>query len=153
MNFTNVFKRRKKIILATLVAISLLTVIATAATYPPGSTEDPVVTKSYVDSKLAELESKLGGTTGSTNAYAPLQIMQGKTLLGGEGTEIIFRSGEATAIDNGQNGISDITGAKDLVTGESLTLNHLIVIPKEDGRGIKASTDIWVLIKGKYTIR
>ncbi|MEI8215854.1 MAG: hypothetical protein WCF96_02035 [Eubacteriales bacterium] len=153
MDFLKVFKKRNKIIIATLVAISLLTVIATAATYPPGSTEDPVVTKSYVDSKLAELESKLGGTTGSANAYTPLQITQGKTLLGGEGTEIIFRSGEATAIDNGQNGISDITGAKDLRTGESLTLNHLIVIPKEDGRGINASTDIWVLIKGKYTIR
>lgn len=155
MGLLNFIKTKRGIFVTTTLCVLLFTAIVNAETFTPGSAQDPVVTKSYVDSKLIELENKLigSGSQGTSNAYSPLQILQGKTLLGGVGTEIIFRSGEATAIDNGLNGISDITSGTDLRTGEPLTLNHLLVIPKEDGRGITATTDIWVLIKGKYTIR
>jgi len=153
MGLLNFIKTKRGIFVTTTLCILLFTVIVNAETFTPGSAQDPVVTKSYVDARLTDLENKLTGSQGTSNAYVPLQILQGKTLLGGVGTEIIFRSGEAKAIDNGLNGISDITSGSDLRTGESLTLNHLIVIPKEDGRGITATTDIWVLIKGKYTIK
>jgi len=130
------------------------TAISAAATYTPGSSGDPVVTKSYVDSKLADLKALIGqGSGGNSEAYAPLQVPADKTLLGGSGTEIILRSGEATAIDNGANGISDITAGKDLRTGDALSANHLLLIPREDGRGIKATTEIWVLIRGSYQIK
>jgi hypothetical protein len=148
----NFIKSKKKLFIITVLLISVFTAIVNAETFVPGSVDDPVVTKSYVDTKLIELENKLSGAQGGSSSYQPVQVLQGKTLLGGVGTEIIFRSGEATAIDNGQNGISDITTGKDLRTGEALTLNHLLVIPKEDGRGIKATTDIWIMIKGKYTV-
>lgn len=131
-----------------------LTAVSTAATYTPGSSGDPVVTKSYVDSRVADLKALIGQNSGGNAAsYMPLQIASGKTLLGAEGSEIILRSGEATGIDNGANGISDITAGKDLRTGDAVSLNHLILIPREDGRGIKATTEIWVLIKGSYQIK
>jgi hypothetical protein len=153
MGLLNFIKTKRGIFVTTTLCILLFTAIVNAETFTPGSAQDPVVTKSYVDARITDLENKLIGSQGTSSAYVPLQILQGKTLLGGVGTEIIFRSGEATAIDNGLNGISDITSGSDLRTGEPLTLNHLIVIPKEDGRGITAKTDIWVLIKGKYTIK
>lgn len=128
---------------ATMVVIFIL-VLVTGIGYalagtdsPAGSQGDPVVTKSYVDSK---------------SAFSPISLTAGQKLIGGEGCEIILRSGEATAIDNGANGISDLTDGKDLITGNWVFLNHLLLVPRSDGRGIKATTDIWVMVKGEYSI-
>jgi hypothetical protein len=74
-------------------------------------------------------------------------------VLGKSGTEIILRSGEATAIDNGANGVSDITAGKDLMTGQSVGQNHLLLVPKDDGRGIQATTDLFVMVRGAYSIQ
>lgn len=142
-----------KSILSVLAAFIVIGLVAAAgaATYTPGSEGDPVVTKSYVDGQIATIKEYIDGNAGSGSAaYKPLQLALGKNLIGGEGTEIILRSGEATAIDNGVNGISDITAGKDLWTGNPVSPNHLLLIPRADGRGIKATTDIWVLIRGSY---
>ncbi|NLB24258.1 MAG: hypothetical protein GX828_02285 [Clostridiales bacterium] len=103
----------------------------------PGGPDDPVVTKSYVDSSLA---------------FKVLNLKEGQTLIGKEGTEIIIRSGEITAIDNGANGVSDITQGTDLMTGTKCKANHFLIIPRSDGRGIKALTESYVMIRGDYTL-
>lgn len=129
----------KKIILFVITGVLILGIaIASGADTIPGSENDPVVTKSYVDSKVS---------------YIPLKLEEGQKLIGDEGTEIILRSGEATAIDNGANGVSDITGGKDLMTGNKIEPNHLMLIPRNDGRGIRVSTEAWVLIRGNYTVQ
>ena len=132
-----------------VIALAALTLVAGAASTTPGSSDDPVVTKSYVDQQIAKLQ----GGSGASDSYKPVSLKPGQKLVGNEGTEIILRSGEATAIDNGANGISDITGAKDLMTGNSVEQNHLLLIPRSDGRGIKATTDIWIMVRGTYTIQ
>lgn len=141
----------KKIITALVIVISLfsLTVFAAAAADTPGSEDDPVVTKSYVDSQIAQIEN--GG--GSSSTYNAVQLNAGQRLIGKEGTELILRSGEATAIDNGANGVSDLTGGADLMTGYYVVQNHLLLIPRNDGRGIQATTEIWVMVRGGYTIQ
>ena len=124
-----------------IVCICVLTLgigIASGAVSAPGSEEDPVVTKSYVDAKTG---------------YLALKMEAGQTLIGAEGTELILRSGEATAIDNGANGVSDMTGGADLMTGNKVLLNHLLLIPRSDGRGIAVSTEAWVMVRGNYTIQ
>lgn len=123
------------LILLIVTAMSLI--IAFGDTSVPGSTEDPVVTKSYVDSKLA---------------YAVLHLLEGQALIGGEGTEIIVRSGEVKAIDNGIDGISDITAAMDLKSGTICKANHLLLVPRNDGRGITAVTEAYIMIRGPYTL-
>lgn len=137
-------KKKLLIIGLTLVAIVGISAIAIAAT--PGGESDPVVTKSYVDQKIA-------GVSANGSTYVATLIPQGKSLIGGEGTEIILRSGKATAVATGVNGVTDITGAKDLKNGEAVTLEHLLIVPRDDGRGIKASVDSYVLVRGKYTIK
>ena len=128
-------KKGLLIILLMVSAMSLM--VAFGDTSVPGSPEDPVVTKSYVDSKLA---------------YAVLHLQQGQRLIGGEGTEIIVRSGEVTAIDNGKDGISDITGGYDLKSGAICKANHLLLVPRSDGRGITAATETYIMIRGTYTL-
>lgn len=131
----------KKGLILTIAALLVLVVGATmalAGSDEPGSEGDPVVTKSYVDSKTA---------------YTPISLTAGQRLIGGEGCEIILRSGEASAIGNSNNGVSDVTAGMDLMTGAVVGQNHLMLVPRNDGRGIYAITDIWVMIRGEYTIQ
>lgn len=141
----------KKVVAVFVIVIAIfgLTIIAGAAVTTPGSEGDPVVTKSYVDSQIAQIK----GSGSSSDIYKKVSLSAGQKLIGNVGTEIILRSGEATAIDNGANGVSDITGAKDLMTGQWVAQNHLLLVPGSDGRGITATTDIWVMVRGSYTIK
>lgn len=143
-------RRKWVIVIAVFVALAAATAAVWAATYEPGSQEDPVVTKSYVDAKIAELKASGGG--GDSVTFVPVKIPAGKQLIGGEGAEFILRSGDATAIDNGVDGVSDLTDGKDLKTGQAITANHLLLIPRDDGRGIAAKKELWVMIRGVYTI-
>jgi len=103
----------------------------------PGSAEDPVVTKSYVDQ------------------FTTLQVVSlqaGHQLIADGGTEIILRAGKATAIATG-GGVADLTGGRDLKQGEAIAANHLLLIPRSDGRGLTAVTDAILVVRGTYTIR
>ncbi|MGI6751238.1 MAG: hypothetical protein ACOX4U_01280 [Anaerovoracaceae bacterium] len=148
-------KNQRKIITIAVVVLTLT--VATAAvwanTYEPGSQDDPVVTKSYVDGKISELKSAISVGNGEMPSFTAVKIPAGKKLIGGEGAEFILRSGEAKAIDNGIDGVSDITGGSDLKTGQDIARNHLLLIPRDDGRGIAASNELWVMIRGTYFIQ
>lgn len=141
-------KRKLYTILLSVTVLIAATAAVGAETYEPGSENDPVVTKSYVDSKIAAISSD-----GEGFVFQPVSLDAGDKLIGGEGTEIILRSGEAKAITNGTNGISDLTSGKDLSQGAAISQNHLLLVPRADGRGISAVTGTWVLIKGSYTIQ
>lgn len=141
-------KRKLYTILLSVTVLIAATAAVGAETYEPGSENDPVVTKSYVDSKIAAISSD-----GEGSVFQPVSLDAGDKLIGGEGTEIILRSGEAKAITNGTNGISDLTSGKDLSQGAAISQNHLLLVPRADGRGISAVTGTWVLIKGSYTIQ
>lgn len=141
----------KKVFAGLIVVLSVfaLTVAAAAAVADPGSESDPVVTKSYVDSQIAQVK----GSGTASGAYTVVEVKAGQRLLGQGGTEIILRSGEATAIDNGANGVSDMTDGKDLMTGQGIGLNHLLLVPRDDGRGLQALTDLFVMVRGPYTLQ
>ena len=139
-------KRTKKSLAVMFGLLALLVASAYAVFADPGSEQDPLVSKSYVDAQIAAVKS-------SNGSFAVVQMKAGQKIVGQEGTEIIVRSGEATAIDNGENGISDLTDGKDLRTGQTAPLNHLLLVPREDGRGILAGTDGYLMIRGGYTVK
>jgi hypothetical protein len=169
---------KNKKLIALLAAAALILVVgcfsAVSADNTPGSASDPVVTKSYVDKFVSELRSSLSaleskvdasGSSGSSGgsgdtvpdtasaSFKVVQVGGGSKLLGAEGTEVILRSGSATAVDNATNdGIADLTDGSNLNGGTAITKNHLMLIPREDGRGIACSTDCYVMVKGGYTI-
>ena len=140
----------------------MISLVAFASSYAPGSEQDPVVTlsyvnaqidnlRAYVDSKALNPESQ--GETSTMISYDIVNLKTNQKLIGKESTEIILRSGEAEAIDNGVNGISDLTEGKDLLSGDTVITNHLLIVPRDDGRGIKAITEIYVMVKGGYEIQ
>ncbi len=154
-----------KIVLISITLMVAISVVAFANSLVPGSEQDPVVTLSYVNAQIEELkayvDSKVigsasqGETVGTDTmfTYEIVNLQSGQKLIGKESTEIILRSGEAEAIDNGINGISDLTEGKDLLSGDPVGLNHLLIVPRDDGRGVKALTEIYVMVKGGYEIQ
>ena len=128
------------------IGLLVLAVIGTYAAFAdPGTESDPLVSKSYVDAQIAAVKS-------SNGSYAVVRMEAGQKIVGQEGTEIIVRSGEATVFDNGENGISDLTAGTDLRTGQAAPLNHLLLVPRADGRGVFAGTEGYLMIRGGYTV-
>ncbi|MCK9858033.1 hypothetical protein [Paenibacillus sp. ATY16] len=129
----------------------------------PGSADDPVVTKSYVDEQIAKAGSGSngGGTTQpeTGSASAKLEVVSvpnGKILIANEGTEVVVRSGKAVVYSTDANGIADLTDGKDLTNGKSITANHHILFPRA-GRGITTAPtykgSLTVLVRGSYVIQ
>lgn len=86
-------------------------------------------------------------------SYKPLELQKNQLLIGGEGTEIIVRSGGAIAYSESVNGLSNVSTGIEVMNGEPITLNNVLVVSRADNRGILVTVDAtWILIRGDYTI-
>ena len=153
--------RKKRVMIVSIAAALTLSVggIAYAAT-TAGTAEDPLVTKSYVDNAVEEvkkyIDSKVssgGAPAPSTNGYEVLELGQGDTLLLGGGSTLILRTGGAKIIASENGGISDTTDGVDLQTDEAVPANHMLIIPRSDGRGIQCTTKVFAMVNGTYEIK
>ena len=175
-------KRYGRIVTMIATGILLITT-AYAFTGEAGSSSDPVVTKSYVDQKIAQLGSAGNGNNSgvstdvakqlkdqqdmieilvnelnqlksqTSSTYEIVTVPEGKSIIGKQGTEIIIRTGEGKAIGSEAGGLQDMTLGADISNGMQITPYHLIIIPREDGRGIKATTSLIVMVRGGYSIQ
>src|SRR5690606_35659311 len=143
-------------IIAGVILGNTLTVGTSSVT--PGTVNDPVVTKSYVDEQIAKLGGSGASGRGSSSASQALEVVTvtvGKTLMVNVGSEAVVRGGKAIAYSSEANGISDVTAGVDIKKGSPVPANHLIWFPRE-GRSIQASSDsktsLIVLVKGTYTL-
>ncbi|WP_028559262.1 hypothetical protein [Paenibacillus pinihumi] len=126
----------------------------------PGTAEDPVVTKSYVDQLLKQNGggSNQNPGSGNTAAMQVVTVPEGKTIVATqEGTEFIVRSGKALAYSEEKDGISNLTVGTDLTNGKAVANNHLILSPRA-GRGIVPDAKVKnnkliVLVKGGYDLK
>ena len=137
-----------------IVVSVLLVVFGIVAVYAvgtnPGSRQDPVVTKSHVDNQINYIKNLNAGAT----TYQVVQVAKGKMLRGAAGTELVLRSGEAVIVDGtGVNGVSDLTSGITLLNANRIITNHQLLIPRADGRGLKAMTDVYVMVRGAYQIK
>jgi hypothetical protein len=114
-----------------------------------------IVQKNEEIAKLNEEITKLkeGGGAASGAKFEVVKLAKGKTMLTGEGTEFIARSGKSTAIFGANGGLTDVTSAKDLKTGDAILSNHMLISSRNDGRGVKAVQDSYYIVKGAYTIK
>ncbi len=152
-----------------------------AGGYQPGSGDDPLVTQSYVEQRneqlkyyfdqksqelssiiqqnsdrISALEEKSTELPQSGDNDAGLEVVTlsaGQHLTAFSGTELILRSGQATAVQSELGGLSDVTAGKDIKQGEGIPSNHLLLVPRSDGRGVNAVTDCIFIVRGKYTIQ
>lgn len=174
-------------VLAITVMIGLSNIGALSANeLVPGSSADPVVTKSYVDKLIKGLQGGasadpalearikaqeemiallntemnrlksdmegLGGGESGNNTYQVVYADPGQKLIGKQGAEIILRAGEGTPIAGALGGLQDVTGGADITTG-LIPKNHLLIIPRDDGRGIQVTKKATFMIRGGYTVK
>lgn len=88
---------------------------------------------------------------GEVVPFTPLAIPMGYQLVAHMGAEFILRSGSAVAV-SGPDGMVNVTAGRDVVHGEPIPTNNLLLVPRSDGRGFVAHTDTWVMIKGGFDI-
>lgn len=126
-------------ILLAAASLLLLAYAAFAGTgADPGGSDDPLVTQSYVD------------------MYTQWQVgdlKAGQVFKGHAGTELIVRRGQSVVMDSTTNGIPDLTAGVDLRAGDVVPLNHLLLIPKKDGRGVRALSPLVIMYRGGADIR
>ncbi|MBQ4159299.1 MAG: hypothetical protein IJD83_00045 [Clostridia bacterium] len=144
-------KKRWITVISVILAFALGAVFAIAAN--PGSQEDPLISKSYIEGTLkpeiyAYIDQKAQG------GFEVVSVKAGKTVLGGAGTEMILRMGQACVIGSDRGGIADVTQGVDLTHNAAAPANHMLIVPMEDGRGlyISPTTDAILMIKGSYKI-
>lgn len=148
--------------LVLLIIILVLLSSGFAAGANPGTATDPIVTQSYVENRLSSLNQEINarlsaienttGASGGLLKYEVLSLDAGQIIHLGANTQFILRSGKATAIAGTGGGLSDLTVGNDLKTGESLTLNHLLLVPQSDGRGVQITASAWMMVSGQYSI-
>lgn len=148
---------------------SLLSMQAEGAGTTPGTADDPVVTKSYVDQAIQQAIGGGGSSTapstpstggsGGSSSEAGIQIVDvkpGKILVAAAGAEFIVRSGKAVIYSADSNGVADLTDGKDITNGGAVANNHLLSFPRE-GRGIQVQEgdthNLIVMVRGGYQIK
>ena len=161
-------KLAKIVVLSAILSISYLVITVNAQ---PGTAEDPLVSRSYVDTRIAELEAQIVLLTAligegidlpaapapevhhtptvARELFTVVRAEPGTTLIGGASTEIILRSGEATVVA-GVNGLANVTTGVDVMDGQAVSLNHLLIVPQADGRGLRFHTVAHLMVKGDY---
>ncbi|OPX88057.1 MAG: hypothetical protein A4E53_02214 [Pelotomaculum sp. PtaB.Bin104] len=122
-----------------VLVISILSYAAFAGTGDePGGSNDPLVTRSYVDQYVQ---------------WQVADMKTGQKLVAQAGTELIIRRGQATVVDPAGNGIPDITVGADIHAGAQAPVNHLLVVPRDDGRGVKAQSPVVIMYRGGASIQ
>ena len=137
--------KTKNRIFLTVLALTLLVAVVVASAAEPGSAEDPLISKSYVDSTLLPYINKV-------SSFTVVNLSSGNTLIGEAGCEIILRMGSATVIATQKGGLCDTTIGGDWPNGSVVPANHNLIVPLADGRGIKANSDVIVMVKGTYAL-
>lgn len=135
---------------------------ATVVFSEPGSENDPLVSLSYLEKKIAELKvyvdnrlTSIGenGQGNLSNTMEVVEVKAGQSLIGKSGTEIILRGGKERTIAGELGGIPDITDGRDLAMGVAIPAEHLLIIPRDDGRGAYVVEDAIFMVRGGYEIR
>jgi len=145
----------KKLLILTLVTVMVVAVAAVVViAADPGTQTDPLISKSYVDNVLKpEIYEYVDAK--ASEGFVVVNVPKGKTVICGAGTEMILRMGSAEVIGSARGGIADVTMGVDLADGIAVPSNHMLIVPLDDGRGVKidANTEAILMIKGKYTIK
>lgn len=127
-------------------------VSSTGTTQPTNMTE----IYEYIDNKFASLANSGSSTNAGSESggnFVVVEVAAGKKIIGSESTEIILRSGKAEVIANKSGeGLSDVTEGKDVKGGIEVELNHLLIVPRSDGRGLTFPKKSYIMVKGGYTL-
>jgi len=170
------------LILAAAAALATQFAAMPAHAAEPGSSEDPIALKSYVDARISELAGRveqlasendelkktlqaIGGapldgadtqpapSSGAADRFEVITVTADQRMLMGAGTEMVLRTGGAVAIRGEFGSVVDLITGQDLDSGASVSINHLLISARDDSRGVQFTSNAYVLIKGSYSLR
>lgn len=143
-------KKRNKVLLMILVLVLGFTMCVSGAA---GSTEDPLISLSYITNVLMPYIDDATQNVGGSE-YVVVELSAGESLKTGSSTEVIWRSGEGTIVlsSGAAGGYTDVTAGRDIGNGETVSANHLLICPRADGRSIRAKTKAYMMVRGYYEI-
>ena len=144
----------KKIML-TAFALLFLSVCLPGLAADPGSSDDPLVTLSYInDVLMPQVKSYVDSkATSSGGGFEIVNLKGGQTVIASASTEMILRMGSAQIVATQKGGVADVTQGFDLQNGAVMPANHLLIVPLDDGRGAQMLSDGIIMIKGTYAIK
>jgi len=165
-------KKSNKIAFTAIATAIIFSSAAFADTSVLDTESDPLVTLSYIteilkpqltSEILAEVNNLLQDISDmppvSYNNFQVIHMNHNQELIASGPLELILRAGECKAFisleENIKNGVglSDLTGALEILSGQALTKNHYILIPRADGRGIIiTSSEAYIMVRGEYQI-
>jgi hypothetical protein len=122
------------------------------------------VTRPQVEAVTANLATRTQLTLAVANLATKVQVEEatvfriltvpaGYRVIGGAGAEIVLRGGQGTIVGSAAGGLLDVTDGRDAGDGEEVPPNHLLVVPRADGRGMVARTDLILMVKGQVTLQ
>ena len=88
----------------------------------------------------------------SETSFKVVSVPEGERFYGSAGCEFILRGGSGTIRGSELGGLNDATSGDDLFGGIAVPPNHLLIVPRDDGRGFVADSDTIIMVKGKYYI-
>ncbi len=122
--------------------------ISELKTVVPSGSYSLEVVELFATNELLNESGKTITTEGQSKVYV------GTRIVADAGTEIILRfsNGLTTSIASDQGGLSDVTAGHDIANGAQIPTNHLLIIPRTDGRGVRISNHAIFMIRGGYTV-
>ncbi|WP_034601424.1 hypothetical protein [Clostridiisalibacter paucivorans] len=155
---------RSKLTTVVIAFIIVTTLIGGNTFADPGTEDDPLVTLSYVQKRIDQLKYYIDekvemiGNEGNQNtakeatSLEVVELEKGQKLIGGSGTQIILRGGNGRVVGSELGGLSDVTSANDIQTDQLIPKNHLLIVPRDDGRGVHAVDKVYLMVIGRYQI-
>ncbi|MBM3464920.1 MAG: hypothetical protein FJX76_22710 [Armatimonadetes bacterium] len=111
----------------------LLGLCAAGQAAEPGSKDDPIITRSYLE---------------NLHSWQVTNLQDGQTLSLDMGVTFVLRSGKAAVVGVGAEGLVDLTAGRELKDGEKIVANHLMLSPASDRRGLRAQSSVVLLTRG-----
>jgi len=151
-----------------LVIALYLNIAGNTASAQPGTPNDPLVSRSYMERRIAELMEYVGHnyarfsdlsstvlpepppvTLNTQDIFTIVRAEPGTTLIGMASTEIILRGGQATVVTE-TSGLVNVTSGNDLTNGQAVPANHLLIVPQADGRGLRFQSVSYLMVRGDF---
>ena len=112
---------------------------------------DAIVNDAFVASVADKVASKVTTQSSGSSVFSLVKLTSGQTLTTKVGCEVLLRIGTATCVSSGTPGLIDMSTGGELAGGAALAKNHLY-LSTIDGRGVKATSNVTLMVRGPYSV-